>query len=81
MSFAISLVVIIVIVSLFGTVLVARNVEENYGKSTKRNVKNLSTIYIILLFVLLVGVTWYAVNSSYLSSEYIFCHGGSAGNG
>ena len=49
MSFAISLVVIIVIVSLFGTVLVARNVEENYGKSTKRNVKNLSAIYILLL--------------------------------
>ncbi|MDA2181385.1 MULTISPECIES: hypothetical protein [Bacillus cereus group] len=61
MSFAISLVVIIVIVSLFGTVLVARNVEENYSKSTKRNVKNLSAIYILLLFVLLVGVTWYAV--------------------
>ncbi|MEC2628070.1 hypothetical protein P9X08_32150 [Bacillus cereus] len=61
MSFAISLVVIIVIVSLFGTVLVARNVGENYGKSTKRNVKNLSAIYILLLFVLLVGVTWYAV--------------------
>ncbi|ACK95433.1 hypothetical protein P4493_16190 [Bacillus thuringiensis] len=61
MSFAISLVVIIVIVSLFGTVLVARNVEENYGKSTKRNVKNLSAIYILLLFVLLVGVTWYVV--------------------
>ncbi|ALC51754.1 MULTISPECIES: hypothetical protein [Bacillus cereus group] len=61
MSFAISLVIIIVIVSLFGTVLVARNVEENYGKSTKRNVKNLSAIYILLLFVLLAGVTWYAV--------------------
>ncbi|CAM3941394.1 MULTISPECIES: hypothetical protein [Bacillus cereus group] len=61
MSFAISLVVIIVIVSLFGTVLVARNVEENYDKSTKRNVKNLSAIYIILLLGLLVGVTWYAV--------------------
>ncbi|PHF96177.1 hypothetical protein [Bacillus wiedmannii] len=61
MIFAISLVGIIVIGSLFGTVLVARNVEENYGKSTKRNVKNLSTIYILLLFVLLVGVTWYAV--------------------
>ncbi|HDX9650686.1 MULTISPECIES: hypothetical protein [Bacillus] len=61
MIFAISLVVIIVIGSLFGTVLVARNVEDNYGKSTKRNVKNLSTIYILLLFVLLVGVTWYAV--------------------
>ncbi|MEC3193403.1 hypothetical protein [Bacillus cereus] len=61
MGFAISLVVIIVIVSLFGTVLVARNVEENYGKSTKRNVKNLSAIYILLLFVLLAGGTWYAV--------------------
>ncbi|HDR4602658.1 MULTISPECIES: hypothetical protein [Bacillus] len=61
MIFAISLVVIIVIGSLFGTVLAARNVEENYGKSTKRNVKNLSTIYILLLFVLLIGVTWYAV--------------------
>ncbi|HGH7177082.1 TPA: hypothetical protein ACJMKJ_004713 [Bacillus wiedmannii] len=61
MIFAISLVVIIVIGSLLGTVLVARNVEENYDKSTKRNVKNLSTIYILLLFVLLVGVTWYAV--------------------
>ena len=32
MSFAISLVVIIVIVSLFGTVLVARNVEEKVYK-------------------------------------------------
>ncbi|AJH72097.1 hypothetical protein ABEX41_24710 [Bacillus tropicus] len=61
MIFAISLVVIIVVGSLFGTVLVARNVEENYGKSTKRNVKNLSAIYILLLFVLLLGVTWYAV--------------------
>ncbi|PGZ52054.1 hypothetical protein A6E27_04730 [Bacillus cereus] len=61
MIFAISLVVIIVVGSLFGTVLVARNVEENYGKSTKRNVKNLSAIYILLLLVLLLGVTWYAV--------------------
>ncbi|KAA0805345.1 hypothetical protein GM610_15110 [Bacillus tropicus] len=61
MIFAISLVVIIVVGSLFGTVLVARNVEENYSKSTKRNVKNLSAIYILLLFVLLLGVTWYAV--------------------
>ena len=61
MNFAISLVVIIVIVSLFGTVLVARNVEENYGKSTKRNVKNLSAIYILLLCSTGTGVTWYAV--------------------
>ncbi|MBO1582811.1 MULTISPECIES: hypothetical protein [Bacillus] len=61
MKFAISLVVIIVIVSLLGTVLVARNVEEKYGQSTKQNVTNLSAIYIVLLLSLLVGVTWYAV--------------------
>lgn len=41
MSFAISLVVIIVIGSLFGTVLVARNVEENYGKVYKEKCEKL----------------------------------------
>ncbi|MEY8347304.1 hypothetical protein AALF16_03150 [Bacillus cereus] len=61
MKFAILLVIIIVIVSLLGTVFVARNVEENYGRSTKQNVTNLSAIYILLLLGLLVGVTWYAV--------------------
>ncbi|WP_410983372.1 hypothetical protein [Bacillus cereus] len=61
MGLAISLVIIIVIVSLLGTMLVARNAEENYGQSTKQNVTNLSAIYIVLLLGLLVGVTWYAV--------------------
>ncbi|PEY41234.1 hypothetical protein CN354_05335 [Bacillus cereus] len=61
MKFAISLVIIIVIVSLLGTMLVARNVEDNYGQSTKQNVTNLSAIYIVLLLSLLIGVTWYAV--------------------
>ncbi|EEL49818.1 MULTISPECIES: hypothetical protein [Bacillus cereus group] len=61
MKFAILLVIIIVIVSLLGTVFVARNVEENYGQSTKQNVTNLSAIYMVLLLGLLVGVTWYAV--------------------
>ncbi|MDM5155943.1 hypothetical protein QUF88_19735 [Bacillus sp. DX1.1] len=61
MKFAISLVIIIVIVSLLGTVLVARNVEGNYDQSTKQNVTNLSTIYIVLLLSLLIGVTWYAI--------------------
>lgn len=61
MSFVILLVVIIVIVLLFGIVLVVRNVEENYGKFIKRNVKNLFVIYIFFFFVLLVGVIWYVV--------------------
>ncbi|WP_459499953.1 hypothetical protein [Bacillus sp. C1] len=61
MKFAISFVIIIVIVSLLGTMLVARNTEENYGQSTKQNVTNLTAIYIVLLLSLLIGVTWYAV--------------------
>ncbi|MCI0766110.1 cytochrome c biogenesis protein ResB [Bacillus sp. TL12] len=61
MKFAILFVIIIVIASLLGTVFVTRNAEENYGQSTKQNVKNLSAIYIVLLLSLLIGVTWYAV--------------------
>ncbi|CAG9612863.1 hypothetical protein BACCIP111899_02041 [Bacillus rhizoplanae] len=61
MKFAFLLVIIIIIVSLLGTVLVARNTEENYGNSTKQNVTNLSVIYIVLLLSLLIGVTWYAI--------------------
>ncbi len=61
MKFALVLVVIIGIVSLLSTIIVARNVEANYGKSTKRNVTNLSAIYIALLLGLLIGVTWYAI--------------------
>lgn len=61
MEFAISLVIIIVIASLLGTMLVARNAEHHYGQSTKQNVTNLSAIYIVLVLSLLIGVTWYAV--------------------
>lgn len=60
MEFAISLVIII-IVSLLGTMLVARNAEDHYGQSTKQNVTNLSAIYIVLVLSLLIGVKWYAV--------------------
>ncbi|MFC3883503.1 hypothetical protein ACFOU2_08280 [Bacillus songklensis] len=61
MKFAFLLVITIGVVSLLSTIFVARNVEANYGKSTKRNVTNLSAIYIVLLLGLLIGVTWYAI--------------------
>ncbi|MFD0769551.1 hypothetical protein ACFQZ1_12050 [Bacillus sp. CGMCC 1.60114] len=61
MKFAFLLVAIIVIVSLMGTVLVARNTDENYGNSTKQNVTNLSVIYIVLFLILLIGVAWYTI--------------------
>ncbi|ANB57073.1 putative membrane protein [Anoxybacillus sp. B7M1] len=60
MKFAIMLVLLIGVVSLIGTILVARTVETNYGKSIKRNIGNLTIIYVILILGLLIGLVWYA---------------------
>lgn len=57
------LVVLIGIAGVVGTLLVAGSVEQNYGKSTKRNVTNLTAIYAVLFLVLLIGVVWYAIGS------------------
>ncbi|HWO97845.1 MAG TPA: hypothetical protein VNM45_16210 [Bacillus sp. (in: firmicutes)] len=61
MKFALILVVVIGVVSLLSTIVIARSVETNYGKSIKRNMVNLTAIYIILLLGLLIGVVWYAI--------------------
>ncbi|MFP3123095.1 hypothetical protein OH784_10080 [Ectobacillus funiculus] len=61
MTFAIILVAIISVISLLGTILVAGNVDTQYGKSIKKNLTNLSLIYLLLFVILLVGITWYIV--------------------
>ncbi|MFB9758910.1 hypothetical protein [Ectobacillus funiculus] len=61
MTFAIILVTIISVISLLGTILVSRNVDTQYGKSIKKNLTNLSLIYLLLFVILLVGITWYIV--------------------
>ncbi|MDQ0243444.1 cytochrome c biogenesis protein ResB [Bacillus fengqiuensis] len=61
MKFALILVIIIGIVSLLSTILIARSVETNYGKSTKRNMTNLTASYIVVLIGSLIGIVWYAI--------------------
>ncbi|MDQ0214373.1 cytochrome c biogenesis protein ResB [Oikeobacillus pervagus] len=61
MKWAILLVVLVCIFSIFGTLMAAKKQEKNYGQSTARNVKNLSIIYIFLFIALILGVILYAV--------------------
>ncbi|MDC2864112.1 hypothetical protein [Bacillus sp. BP-3] len=52
-------VLIIVAVTVMLTIMVGKNEEENYGISTKGNIKRLSIIYLLLGVVLAVGVASY----------------------
>lgn len=62
MKIAYVLVVIIGIIGMVSTWFVAGNVESNYGKSTKRNVRNLTAIYVLLFIGLIAGIG-YAIAS------------------
>lgn len=61
MKIALIIVILIGIISLFGTIFVARNVEANYGKATKRNTINLTAIYVVVLLGSLIALAWYAI--------------------
>ena len=52
-------VLLIVAVTVMLTIMVGKNEEENYGTSTKGNIKRLSIIYLLLGVVLVVGVASY----------------------
>ncbi|WP_020061126.1 hypothetical protein [Bacillus sp. 123MFChir2] len=52
-------VLIIVAVTVTGTIMVGKSEEENYGTSTKGNLTRLSIIYLLLGVVLTVGVASY----------------------
>lgn len=52
-------VLIIVAVTVMLTIMVGKNEEENYGKSTKGNITRLSIIYLLLGVVLAVGIASY----------------------
>ncbi|RBW67460.1 hypothetical protein [Bacillus taeanensis] len=60
MKLAFVLVTIICVGALLGTIAVAKTVDTNYGKSTKKNLSRLSVIYVFLILFLLIGVGWFA---------------------
>ncbi|OMP68367.1 hypothetical protein [Domibacillus epiphyticus] len=62
MKIAIALIIIILFISLIGTLFVTKNEDAKYGESTKRNTINLSIIYVLLFVGLTIGVVWYIVS-------------------
>ncbi|PEB51907.1 hypothetical protein CON65_15090 [Bacillus pseudomycoides] len=49
----------LVAVTVVGTIIVGKNGDENYSKSTKGNITRLTMIYILLAIILIVGVGLY----------------------
>lgn len=49
----------LVAVTVAGTIIVGKNGDENYSKSTKGNITRLTMIYILLAIILIVGVGLY----------------------
>ncbi|KEK23280.1 hypothetical protein [Bacillus gaemokensis] len=50
---------LLVAITVVGTIIVGRNGDENYSKSTKGNITRLTMIYIVLAIILIVGVGLY----------------------
>ncbi|MED1410914.1 MULTISPECIES: hypothetical protein [Bacillus] len=55
----IMIVILLVVITVIGTILIGRNGDANYSKATKGNITRLTMIYIILAFVLIVGLGVY----------------------
>jgi len=53
------IVLLIVAVIVVGTIVVGKNEDENYSKSTKGNITRLTMIYLLLAVVLIVGLGLY----------------------
>lgn len=53
------IVLLIVAVIVVGTIVVGKNGDENYSKSTKGNITRLTMIYLLLAVVLIVGLGLY----------------------
>lgn len=59
MNFAITLVIIIIVLSGIFTLMLAGKGDEGYSKATKRNTMNLSIIYLIVILLSLIAVGVY----------------------
>nr|WP_264803608.1 hypothetical protein [Cytobacillus sp. NCCP-133] len=59
LTFAIILVVIILIASVVFTLLLTGKSDEDYSSETKKNTANLTTIYIIAIFLSVVALAVY----------------------
>lgn len=62
MKFALALVIIILILSLVGTIALLGKSDENYKSSSKQNTIRLTLIYLVVILAALGGLTWYITN-------------------
>lgn len=59
MNILIALVVIILIISMVGTLILTRKSDQNYSGSTQRNTTNLSLIYVVVILFSLIALGVY----------------------
>jgi heme/copper-type cytochrome/quinol oxidase subunit 2 len=59
MSFAIGLVVLIIVLALIMTIALTGKSDEDYQKKTKNNTFRLTSIYIIFVIIAIIGLSWY----------------------
>jgi uncharacterized membrane protein len=56
---AYSLIVVISIAGLVGTIMISRTQDEKYGSSTKQNLVRLTLIYAVLIIISLIALVIY----------------------
>jgi heme/copper-type cytochrome/quinol oxidase subunit 2 len=59
MSFAIGLVVLIIVLALIMTIALTGKSDEDYQKKTKNNTFRLTSIYIIFVIIAIIGLSSY----------------------
>lgn len=63
MTIAYGLVVITLVVAVIGTLVLTTKSDENYKKETKQNTFRLTSIYIVVILVSVIGLAWYISNN------------------
>ncbi len=61
MKILISLVIIIGVISLIGTLLIAGRGDSNYSSATKKNTTNLTLIYVVIIPLAVIALGIYIV--------------------
>lgn len=61
MTIAVTIIVILAILALVGTILAAKDNDANYNKKTKGNVTRLTSIYAVVLIISFFAVGLYIV--------------------
>ncbi|WP_318503970.1 hypothetical protein [Bacillus sp. T3] len=63
MTIAYGLVGITLVVAIIGTLVLTTKSDENYKKETKQNTFRLTSIYIVVILVSIIGLAWYITNN------------------